>query len=37
MGSSVTWFEIYSANPESLHDLYGKVFGWKLEPLEGAD
>ena len=37
MGKPVTWYEIYSANPEGLHDFYGKVFGWKLRPMEGMD
>ena len=36
MGSPVTWFEIYSTNPEVLNDFYGKVFGWKLQPVEGT-
>jgi predicted enzyme related to lactoylglutathione lyase len=37
MGNPVTWFEIYSANPAALHDFYGKVFGWKLQPMGGTD
>ena len=37
MGNPVTWFEIYSANPDGLHDFYGNVFGWKLQHLKGAD
>jgi predicted enzyme related to lactoylglutathione lyase len=37
MGSSVTWFEIYSTNPQELYGFYGDVFGWKVEPLEGAE
>jgi predicted enzyme related to lactoylglutathione lyase len=37
MGNPVTWFEIYSANPSTLHDFYGSIFGWKLQPMEGMD
>jgi predicted enzyme related to lactoylglutathione lyase len=37
MGNPVTWFEIYSANPKGLHEFYGKVFGWKLQPMGGTD
>ena len=37
MGQPVTWFDIYSSNPQSLNDFYGKVFGWKLQPMEGTD
>jgi predicted enzyme related to lactoylglutathione lyase len=37
MGSPVTWFEIYSTDPQELYGFYGDVFGWKVEPLEGAE
>jgi hypothetical protein len=37
MGNPVTWFEIYAANPETLHDFYGNVFGWRLQAIDGMD
>jgi predicted enzyme related to lactoylglutathione lyase len=37
MGNPVTWFEIYSATPEALHDFDGRVFGWRLQPMDGTD
>ena len=37
MGSPVTWFEIYSAEPKELYGFYSEVFGWKVQPMEGAE
>jgi uncharacterized protein len=37
VGNPVTWFEIYSADPQGLYKFYGEVFGWKVEPMEGVE
>jgi uncharacterized protein len=33
VGYPVTWFEIYSEDPDALHDFYSSVFGWKFQPM----
>jgi predicted enzyme related to lactoylglutathione lyase len=37
MGNPVTWFEINSSNPSSLHEFYSRAFGWKMQPVAGMD
>jgi len=36
MGKPVTWFEISSSNASELHKFYSKVFGWKIETVDGG-
>jgi uncharacterized protein len=36
MSCPVTWFEITSPSHEQLQGFYADLFGWKLQPLEGA-
>ena len=37
MGAPVTWFEINTAQPKAVRDFYAKIFGWKLQVLDGGD
>lgn len=36
MSCPVTWFEITSPQHEQLQGFYADLFGWKLQPMEGA-
>src|SRR5215831_18846766 len=36
MGAPVTWFEVTSSQPRELFTFYKKVFGWKVEEVEGG-
>jgi uncharacterized protein len=37
LSGAVTHFEIYAEEPETLADLFRKLFGWRLErPIAGA-
>ena len=36
MGAPVTWFEVASSDPGELFSFYKKVFGWKLQEVEGG-
>jgi uncharacterized protein len=36
MGAPVTWFEVTSSQPKELHTFYKKVFGWKVDEVEGG-
>jgi predicted enzyme related to lactoylglutathione lyase len=37
MTTSVTHFEIFAENPESLADFYRELFRWKIEKAPGVD
>lgn len=37
MTNSITHFEIYGEQPEQLAQFYGRVFGWQIEQMPGAD
>ena len=36
MGAPVTWFEVASSEPNELFAFYSKVFGWKVQEVEGG-
>ena len=33
--ASIVWFEIPADKPERAREFYGKLFGWKINPLPG--
>jgi predicted enzyme related to lactoylglutathione lyase len=37
VGAPVTWFEINTAQSKAVRDFYAKIFGWKLQVLDGMD
>ncbi len=37
MGANIIWFEIPADNLERAKKFYGKLFGWKINPIPGME